>query len=128
VEAFKAYHKRSLPKKNRLYFFGSRFEATIHARMRIGNSPLKAHLANILHVVESPLCPCGGGEVENPEHFFFRCPLFNEQRDTLVNDLLPFDIIDVDELLYGISTADHISNLLIFGAVHKYIKNSKRFA
>jgi hypothetical protein len=127
VDAFKAYHKRSLPKKNALYFFGNRFVSTIHARMRIGNSPLKADLAKILHVVDSPLCPCGGGEDENPEHFFFRCQLFNEQRDTLVNDLLPLNITNVDELLYGLSTADHITNLHIFGAVHKYIKETKRF-
>ena len=61
IEAFKANHKRSLPQKNLIYYYGNRYEALIHARMRIENSPLKADLSNVLNVIESPLCPCGGG-------------------------------------------------------------------
>ena len=61
IEAFKANHKRSLPAKNPLYFYGNRYEAIIHARMRINNSPLKADLSKFIPVEASPLCPCGGG-------------------------------------------------------------------
>jgi hypothetical protein len=71
IEAFKADHARSLPLKNPLYFFGTRLEAAIHARMRIENSPLKADLCKVLHVIQSPLCPWGCGVEENVKHFFF---------------------------------------------------------
>ena len=100
----------------------------IHARMRIKNSPLKADLSNILNVIEIPLCPCGGGEEENAKHFFFKCPLFNIQRDELKTNLLPHMITNVDHLLFGLPDKDHITNIHIFSAVHKYIKNTKRFS
>jgi hypothetical protein len=127
VEAFRAHHTRSLPRKNPLYYFGRRFESTIHARMRIGNSPLKAHLSNILHVIESPLCPCLSGVEEDTKHFFFKCPLFTVQRAALITDLLPYRIDEVEPLLFGLPYEDHITNVHIFSAVHKYICDTKRF-
>jgi hypothetical protein len=45
IEAFKSNYRRRLPKKNPLYYFGGRLEASIHARMRIKNSPLKNDFA-----------------------------------------------------------------------------------
>jgi hypothetical protein len=127
IEAFKADHKRSLPKKNPLYYFGGRLEAAIHARMRIDNSPLKAHLFNHLHVVEDPLCSCTMGVNETPKHFFFEYPKFDNLRITLNTDLLPFIVDNVDHLLFGLPNADHLINLHVFAAVHKYIRSSKRF-
>jgi hypothetical protein len=128
IEAFKANHKRSLPKKNSIYYYGRRFEALIHARMRIENSPLKADLCNILNVIQSPLCPCGGGQVENAKHFFFVCPLFTNQREQLASNLLPYVFEDVNPLLFGLPEEDHMINIHIFSAVHKYIKDTKRFS
>jgi hypothetical protein len=107
VEAFKARHLRSLPRKNPLYYYGKRFESSIHARMRIGNSPLKADLANTLHVIDSPLCPCLSGVEEDPKHFFFDCPLYIVQRAVLVSDLLPYIVNVVEPLLYGLPDHDH---------------------
>jgi hypothetical protein len=71
IEVFKAYHLRSLPQRNSLFYYGNRLESAIHARMRIENSPLKADLCNVLHVVQSPLCPWGCGVPENVKHLFF---------------------------------------------------------
>jgi hypothetical protein len=127
IEVFKADKKRSLPKKNPLYYFGGRLEAAIHACMRINNSPLKAHLHNHLHVVENPKCECVIGVDETPKHFFFDCPLFIVQRAVLVSDLLPYIINDVEPLLYGLPDHDHITNVHIFSAVHKYICETNRF-
>jgi hypothetical protein len=127
--AFKANKKASLPPKNPLYYFGGRLEAAIHARLRIENSPLKADLCNKLHVINSPLCPCGTGADETSKHFFFECNLFNTQRADLKSNLLPY-IIQADDythLLFGIPDADHNTNLHVFGAVHQYIRNTKRF-
>ena len=89
VNAFKACHKRTLPKRNALYYYGNRSESIIHARLRIENSPLKADLCNVLNVIDSPLCPCGSGEIEDAKHFFYKCRLFATQRQSLVSDLLP---------------------------------------
>jgi hypothetical protein len=125
IEAFKTYHKLSLPKKNSLYYLGNRTEAMHHARLRIGNSLLNADL-NKLNVVPSPQCLCQGG-IENAKHFFFGCNLFTNQRDKLIDDLLPLVIDDTNHLLFGIPDADHPTNLQIFNAVHKFIKDSNRF-
>ena len=127
VDAFKARHIRSLPKKNIMYYYGRRKEGMIHARMRLNNSLLKADLFYFLHVIESPLCPCSMGVEEDAKHFFFNCPLFQEQRRVLVDDLLPYTFDTVDPLLYGLPDEDHVTNIHIFGAVHKYIKDTKRF-
>ena len=127
VDAFKAHHKRSLPRKNALYYFGGRLESAIHARMRINNSPLNADLHNFLHVIESPLCHCGLGVQENADHFFFKCPLYVESRNELVQDLQPLTVKNVEHLLFGIPNRDHPTNLHVFTAVHKYIRATKRF-
>jgi hypothetical protein len=127
VNALKSYQKRKLPKKNPLYFFGGRLESAIHARLRMKNSPLRAHLHKELHVIQSSLCTCGSGAEEDAKHFFFECSNYTTQRQTLVSDLYPWDIDEVDILLYGFPDLDHLTNLKVFTAVHKYIRNSKRF-
>jgi hypothetical protein len=127
VEAFKANHVKSLPKRNSLFYYGNRLESAIHARMRIGNSPLKADLCNVLHVIQSPLCPWGCGVEENVKHFFYDCPKYNIQRLTLLTNLLPYVINDETYLLFGIPDSDHLTNVHVFTAVHKYIRDSNRF-
>jgi hypothetical protein len=128
IDAFKANHKRSLPKKNPIYYFGNRFESMIHARLRMVNSPLKEDLSKILHVISSPLCPCGGGKNEDAKHYFFDCPLFREQRVNLETNLLPHLITNKDHLLFGLPNMDHATNIHIFSAVQKYIKETERFS
>ena len=129
TKGFKYRHKALLPKKNPLFFFGGRLEAAIHARMRIGNSPLNADLSNILHVIESPLCSCDTGAEETVQHFFFDCPLFRAKRAELVQNLLPHTIKrkDYKHLLFGIPDSDHLVNTHVFSAVHLYIRETKRF-
>jgi hypothetical protein len=128
TDAFKARHARSLPKRNIMYYFGGRRESVIQARMRISNSPLKADLFKFLHVIDSPLCPCRTGVEEDAKHYFFNCPLFQEQRRVLVADLLPYSFEIVEPLLFGLPEENHAINIHIFSAVHKYIKDTKRFS
>jgi hypothetical protein len=129
IGAFQANRCRRLPQRNPLYYFGGRLEAAIHARMRINNSPLKDDLCKWLHVIPSSLCPCGTGEVEDAKHFFYKCRLFDQEREILMANLLPYIIRERDflQLLYGIPDADHLINIHIFGAVHQFIRSSKRF-
>jgi hypothetical protein len=130
VEAFKAYHARHLPKKNPLYYFGDRYMAVIHARMRILNSPLKADLCNILHVIDSPLCDCGSGQEEDAKHFLFKCSRYNPQRAQMAADLSPIVIREADfgHLLFGIPDTDHLTNIQVFSALHNYMKKTGRFS
>jgi hypothetical protein len=127
IQSFKMTRTRNLPKKNPLYSIGARLESCIHSRLRIGNSPLNAHLCNDLHVIPSPICPCGAGQNETPEHFFLTCSLFDQSRNELKQDLLPYVINNVDFLLYGVPNESIAENTKIFTAVHKFIRNSKRF-
>jgi hypothetical protein len=127
VSAFKAAHARLRTKPNPLVYYGGRLEACMQARMRIRNSPLKDHLANELHVIDNPLCDCGSGAIENVDHFFFECAIYEPQRRELNNSLLPFVINNSDYLLNGVPNQDHLDNIHIFSAVHKYIRDTKRF-
>jgi hypothetical protein len=127
VESFKNAHSNKLPKKCPLYYFGGRLESAIHARLRINNSPLKAHLANNLNVIDSPLCPCGAGVEEDSKHFFYDCILFDQQRRVLKTNLLPFVINNCDYLLFGVPGSDHLENIHIFTAVHQFIRDTRRF-
>jgi hypothetical protein len=127
VESFKYAHSKTLAKPNPLFYYGGRLEAAIHARLRINNSPLNDHLCNHLHVIDSPLCPCGSGQKETPKHFFFECMLYVQQRRSLLTNLLPLVINNVDYLLFGVPGSDHLDNIHIFKAVHHFIRDTKRF-
>ena len=59
---------------------GNRYLSVIHCRIRNGCSNLNNDLFRN-HLNVSPLCSCGNGN-ETADHFFFECPLFNDQRLT----------------------------------------------
>ena len=127
IDAFKRSHNSKLPKPQPLYYLGGRLEASIHARMRIRNSPLKEHLCENLHVIANPNCPCGTGQVESSKHFFFECTLFEDQRRDLRSNLLPYVINNYRYLLFGVPDATYLENCKVFSAVHKFIRDSNRF-
>ena len=127
VNAFRHAHTSHLPKPNPLFYYGGRLEACMHARMRIRNSPLKEHLTNELHVIDNPICDCGSGAIEDTDHYFFECATYDSQRRELEANLLPFVINQSDYLLNGVPNLDHLDNIHIFSAVHKFIRDTKRF-
>jgi hypothetical protein len=127
VQSFKMGLKKKDPKKNNLYYHGTRLENSIHARLRIENSPLNADLCNILHVIDSPICPCGQGLPEDAKHFFMICPLYDQIRHELKINLLPYVINNVDYLLFGVPNEEYNENIKIFTAVQKFIRDSRRF-
>ena len=71
-------HISSTPKRP-WYGQGHRFADIHHTRMRIGCSKLKAHLHFNLHVEDNPFCRCSQ-TIEDPYHYFFSCPLYNQSR------------------------------------------------
>ena len=97
-----------------------------HERLRIGCSKLNNHLFKELDVINSPACSCGY-TCEDPDHFFFACPLFAVHRVQLLQSLSTVQNITVQKLLYGDPSLTLESNNHIFGAVHLYIMNTQRF-
>ena len=113
-------------KCNILYYYGQRWPAVHHARLRMGCSKLNADLCLKLHVIESSSCDCGN-ELENSFHFFFDCPRFVNQRQTLFQTVRQYSHITHDILLHGNPTLNFIENTAIFSAIHKFIEECKRF-
>ena len=106
------------------YCLGPRFANIHHCRLRNNCSALNEHLYSN-HVLDSPLCACLE-ESEDTEHFLFRCSRFRDQRVTLDNDLLRYNI-NADILLHGNNELPFDDNKCIFAAVHKFIKDTRRF-
>ena len=88
-------------------------------------SNLKAHLL-ALHVVDDPICICQN-EREDNHHFFFSCPLYYTQRLKLADSLNAISTFTLEILLNGDDNLDYESNVVLFQAVHDYIKDSERF-
>lgn len=109
-----------------LYYYGDRWPAVHHARMRIGCSKLNYDLYHNLHVVESPTCRCGNGD-ETAEHYFLHCPLWTEFRPDLLRTVANIVPLTVQNLIFGNRGVDMESNKVLFGAVHTYITETGRF-
>ena len=97
--------KHLYPISNRLqkslFCYGSRKCNIIRARLRIGCSGLREHLCNYLHVIDSPKCQCGN-ESETVFHYFFECILFENQRQKMMQDLIPLTLeISTKTFLFG---------------------------
>lgn len=108
------------------YYVGDRWSNIHHARLRIGCSFLKSDLYNNLHVIDSPVCPCGH-PVEDAYHFFFECSLFTPQRVALFDSLVACPTINLRTLLHGDDTLTNPENEYITHAVHTFIKDTNRF-
>ena len=79
------------------------------------------------HIVKSPLCACGHGDIENVYHFFLRCPLYRDQRIDLNNTISGYTALTLNVLLSGDETLPFASNVVIFESAQKYILATKRF-
>ena len=119
--------KRNGNEPNVLYYYGKRWPAVHHSRLRLGCSKLNFDLCNNLHVTNSQSCRCGA-TVEHAEHFFMLCPLYDNLHVPL-RETFHFQgaLFTVETLLYGSSTLDYECNTTIFDAVHKYMIDSNRF-
>ena len=108
-----------------LYNYGQRKFNVIHSQLRMKCSNLKAHLTS-LHVIDDPTCICNNG-IEDSFHFFLSCPLYNNDRRTLVDRISVITNATIDIILYGDSEKSLEENQEIFCAVHQYIESSNRF-
>ena len=124
-EDFKEHVRPNRRPRNFLYNYGERKINIIHAQLRLKCSNLKAHLY-ALHVVDDPRCICGG-DIEDCRHYFFRCPLYLEQRQALFRELEEICAPSLNVFLYGDDSKDLETNKLIFKSVQMFISSSNRF-
>ena len=113
---------------NPMFYGNCRKLNIIHCQLRLQCSDLNAHLYK-LHVVETPNCICSNS-VEDPNHFFFTCHLYNNQRIhlfTQLRQLFPYMIFTVEVLLFGSKNLSTEQNQELCQLVEMYLLESSRF-
>ena len=103
---------------------GERKQQIHHARLRNRYSNLNADLF-YNHLNDTPYCECEA-TTEDAEHFFFKCPLFAEQRRALFIGTRSFHPLSAHKLLFGIEGRTDKDNSDLFLQVQHFIKSTKR--
>ena len=104
-------------------------------RLRLGLSHLREH--KFKHSFQdslNPLCKCGA-EVESTTHFLLHCPIYNNDRSSLLSTIRNIDckLLEITDsslthtLLYGNPSFDIITNSLILNATIDFVLSTKRF-
>ena len=136
-DIFKAKLKQILkPKKQPHYKIGNKHINTLHCRLRVGRSFLKAH-GFAINLSPTDKCLCG--DIDNTKHYLLTCFLFQEERVILfdtINSFYPtFKRLSAanktELLLFGINLTNvepDPRNRAITFAVQKYIAQTNRFS
>jgi hypothetical protein len=103
------------------YYVGERRYQIIHTRLRTHCSSLKEHLFSKTKMIESPFCICG--EIENTEDYFLHCPMYQDVRTVLSNNLSQITTVTLNTLLYGDNSLTDALNETIVSHIHKYIQS-----
>ena len=98
----------------------------MHARISNNCSNLSYDLYHN-HLILNPLCSCNL-EIEDAEHFFFRCPKYANERTILFRETHDYHQLNLNMVLFGDINATPESNTTIFTTVQNFIKNPKRFS
>ena len=80
----------SCPAPAEYYSYGTKTKNTLHTRLRTDTLPLNAYMYQIQKST-TPGCPCGSA-LENSKHFILHCPLYNNHRHILLNQLATHNI------------------------------------
>ena len=115
--------KKDSPEKPILFYYGERWPAVHHARLRMQCSKLNFDLCYRLYVRDNPACRCGASR-ESASHFLVSCPLYYDIRLALINTVNEHTVFNVETLLYGDKSLTDAANRSIFGAVHDFISQS----
>ncbi len=103
-------------------------------RLRVGFSPLNEHRFRHNFDCLSPLCICGVANEDN-EHYLLHCPLFENARRDLFDQLGDIPLLDVtvldnealgNLLLFGAEKLNIVSNRMILEATISFIEKTKR--
>ena len=94
----------------------TRYQVAQLARLRTGHCSLNQYLHRF-GIVDSPLCTCNSGAIENVEHFLIHCPKYDRQRATLMKKI-GIGGMWVEKLL---GYSQFVTHTL------EYVKSTKRF-
>ena len=125
LSSFKYHLNLDKPTPRLLYCFGERKIQIIHARLRNRCSSLNHHLY-MKNLVQSSLCRCGS--VETTEHYFLKCPNYNDLRNILYSNINDIVRVSLRVILYGDENLSLHDNETVFAVEHNYIRASGRFA
>lgn len=120
-----AIQNQDVPVIPDFFYFGDRKLNIIHTNLRNRSSSLRSHLFRA-NIVTDQKCHCGF-PVEDPQHFFFNCNSYNDQRIILFRQLNSFIPLSVNLLLFGNMNLSTQENELIFMHTQQYIKDTHRF-
>ena len=107
----------------------------ILTKLHLQFSALNEHRCRHRFNATGPCCKCGTTN-ENNKHFLLHCPLYNDIRLNLhdeISEILDLDTVNLGDdflrllLLCGDDEVPLIMNKTILEATIKYIKSSKRF-
>ena len=92
-------------------------------RIRHRSSKLKATLHGV-NIIPNHVCSCGTS-IENAEHYFFECPLYTNQRNTLFINLHRLQINDADVVVLTARSHNYNENInrSIIQFAMKFIKD-----
>ena len=108
------------------FYSGERLLSVKHAKLRMLCSNLNDHLYSHIHVIESPMCPCGHIR-ENNRHFLIDCMLYNVERNIMFAKLQEIGFEpNLNNLLYGNSDYSLECNLQAFDIIQEYIQSTGR--
>ena len=128
VSGFKRSIRKNLGKTPKYLLYGTRKLNITLSQLRCSSSFLNYDLFKV-NILSNPACSCGAPQ-EDTRHYFFNCPLYNDNRDTMLNNLqwLPEHIIiNVNLLTRGSDELSEQENISLLKEVFKYIKGSRRF-
>ena len=104
---------------------GSRLASILHTRLRQNCSRLKCDLFRY-NLIDFCYFNCDY-YVENNEHYFLHCKLFENQRNVMLNDIRDLGLhISINNLLYGNSNFAYDVSCSLSAVVHRYILDTKR--
>ena len=105
------------------------------SRIRLGLSHLREHKFKYrFQDTLIPTCGCGS-DIETPCHYLISCPIFDAERNTLLNNIgqIATCILNLNHsqithvLLYGDSSLKNETNTEILNSTMNYILSTKRF-
>ena len=106
---------------------GERKSNIWHARLRMKCSKLNDDLYSYIHVVDEPTCSCGARR-ETSKHFLFDCPLYADDRATMLSNLREIGFkATTKNLLFGNSCYSDAINCQAMDIIQTFFKATKRF-
>ena len=126
--------KKIRPVKKPLYEICDTRGVRCLTKLRVRFSPLGEHKFRHNFESLSPICTCNTG-IEDNEHFLLHCPLYDQMRNDLFDQLSEIPGLELDNLnsealcellLFGNLRFNNIANKLILEAIISFILSTGR--